>query len=216
MAGLSRLIARFLALAGLLAVASCRTGGSTAPIVQPGAPGQPTRDITSQQAADLHAIQATPADVEFMQGMIGHHQQAVEMTALILTHTHNAAMERLGQRISISQGDEIRMMQRWLGNRGQTVPDVHAMHMYGAMLMPGMLTPEEMERLAAASGTTFDRLFLEGMIKHHGGALTMVADLFAHAGAGQEPEIFMFVSDVDADQRAEIARMSAMLEELQK
>jgi len=148
--------------------------------------------------------------------MIGHHQQAVEMTALILTHTHNAAMERLGQRISISQGDEIRMMQRWLGNRGQTVPDVHAMHMYGAMLMPGMLTPEEMERLAAASGTTFDRLFLEGMIKHHGGALTMVADLFAHAGAGQEPEIFMFVSDVDADQRAEIARMSAMLEELQK
>ena len=151
-----------------------------------------------------------------MQGMIGHHQQAIEMTDLIPTHTATAAMKRLGDRIAISQNDEIRMMQRWLTNRGQSVPDMHAMHMHGATLMPGMLLPEEMDRLAAANGTAFDRLFLEGMIKHHGGALEMVADLFSHPGAGQEPEIFMFASDVDADQRAEIARMSAMLEELQK
>jgi uncharacterized protein (DUF305 family) len=88
--------------------------------------------------------------------------------------------------------------------------------MHGATLMPGMLQPEEMDRLAAANETTFDRLFLEGMIKHHGGALEMVADLFSHPGAGQEPEIFMFASDVDGDQRAEIARMSAMLQELKK
>ena len=90
------------------------------------------------------------------------------------------------------------------------------MHMHGATLMPGMLTAEEMERLAAARGAEFDRLFLEGMIKHHGGALTMVKDLFATAGAGQESEIFAFASDVDADQRMEIARMDAMLKELDK
>ena len=138
------------------------------------------------------------------------------MTDLIATHTNSVTMKRLGERIAISQNDEILMMRRWLTNRGQSVPDAHAMHMHGATLMPGMLTPDEMDRLAAARSTAFDRLFLEGMIKHHGGALDMVADLFSHPGAGQEPEIFMFASDVDADQRAEIARMSVMLEELQK
>jgi uncharacterized protein (DUF305 family) len=195
---------------------SCRTDGTPPPLVQPGRPGEPTRTISQAEATDLHAVQATAADIAFMQGMIGHHQQAVEMTDLIPTHTTSPAMKRLGERIAISQNDEIRMMQRWLTNRGQSVPDMHAMHMHGTTLMPGMLLPEEMDRLAAANGTTFDRLFLEGMIKHHGGALEMVTDLFSHPGAGQEPEIFTFASDVDADQRAEIARMSAMLEELQK
>jgi uncharacterized protein (DUF305 family) len=195
---------------------SCRTDATAPPLVQPGRPGEPTRVISTQQATDLHAVHATAADIAFMQGMIGHHQQAIEMTDLIPTHTTSGLMKRLGERIAISQNDEIRMMQRWLTNRGQSVPDLHAMHMHGATLMPGMLLPEEMDRLAAANGTTFDRLFLEGMIKHHGGALEMVADLFSHPGAGQEPEVFTFASDVDADQRAEIARMSAMLEELQK
>src|SRR5262249_45653272 len=142
--------------------------------------------------------------------------QAIEMAELLATHTNDAAMRKLGQRIEISQTDEIRMMRQWLTGHHQSVPDMHAMHMHGATLMPGMLLPEEMDRLAAANGTAFDRLFLEGMIKHHGGALEMVAELYSHPGAGQEPEIFMFASDVDADQRAEIARMSAMLEELQK
>jgi uncharacterized protein (DUF305 family) len=216
-ASLSRSIAQLLTSTALAVLSvSCRTDGTPPPLVQPGRPGEPTRVISRQQATDLHAVQATAADIAFMQGMIGHHQQAVEMTDLIPTHTTSAPMKRLGERIAISQNDEIRMMQRWLTNRGQSVPDMHAMHMHGATLMPGMLLPEEMDRLAASKETTFDRLFLEGMIKHHGGALEMVADLFSHPGAGQEPEVFMFASDVDADQRAEIARMSAMLEELEK
>lgn len=216
MASFSRSIAHVLTSTALAVLsASCRTDNTPPPLVQPGPPGEPTRVISQQQATDLHAVQATAADIAFMQGMIGHHQQAIEMTDLIPTHTASAGMKRLGDRIAISQNDEIRMMQRWLTNRGQSVPDMHAMHTHGATLMPGMLLPEEMDRLAAANGTAFDRLFLEGMIKHHGGALEMVAELFSHPGAGQEPEIFMFASDVDADQRAEIARMSAMLEELQ-
>jgi uncharacterized protein (DUF305 family) len=106
-------------------------------------------------------------------------------------------------------------MQHWLSVRGQEVPGPHAMHMHGATLMPGMLTPDEMNRLAAAKGVEFDRLFLEGMIKHHGGALTMVQGLFGTPGAAQDSEIFAFASDVDADQRMEIDRMGAMLKELQ-
>jgi uncharacterized protein (DUF305 family) len=208
------------AIAALTAAActGCRAAGvdERPPIVQPGAPGESSRVITPAKAADLSQVRATAADVQFMQGMIGHHQQAVEMAELLETRTSSDAMRKLGQRIEISQADEIKMMQRWLSVRQQTVPDVHAMHVHGATLMPGMLTQEEMDRLAGAKGPSFDRLFLEGMIKHHGGALTMVEELFSSAGAGQDSEIFMFASDVDADQRAEIARMGALLEELAK
>jgi uncharacterized protein (DUF305 family) len=172
--------------------------------------------IAADKATDLSKVQATPADVRFMQGMIGHHSQAVEMVELLRTRTTRKDMQLLGQRIALSQEDEIKMMQHWLQVRGQDVPGPHAMHMHGATLMPGMLTPEEMERLAAAKGAEFDRLFLEGMIKHHGGALTMVQELFATPGAGQDTDIFAFASDVDADQRMEIDRMSAMLKELEK
>jgi uncharacterized protein (DUF305 family) len=210
-----------MAMAALLTAAAgigCRTQhvDERPPIVQPGAPGESSRVITAAQAADLSQVHATTADVQFMQGMIGHHQQAIEMAELLETRTASDAMRKIGQRIEISQQDEIKMMQRWLTVRQQTVPDVHAMHMHGATLMPGMLTAEEMDRLAAAKGPAFDRLFLEGMIKHHGGALTMVEELFSTAGAGQDSEIFMFASDVDADQRAEIARMGALLEEFEK
>ena len=152
-----------------------------------------------------------PADVEFMQGMIGHHAQALEMTALVSSRTSREDLKKLALRIEVSQADEIKMMQRWLQVRGQSVPGPHDMHMHGATLMPGMLTPEQMNALAAAKGTEFDRLFLEGMIRHHGGALTMVHDLFVSPGAGQEADIFGFASDVDADQRAEIDRMRSML-----
>jgi uncharacterized protein (DUF305 family) len=172
--------------------------------------------IAADKAADLSRVQATAADVKFMQGMIGHHAQAVEMVALIAARTSREDMRLLGKRIDVSQADEIRMMENWLRVRRQEVPGAHAMHMHGATLMPGMLTPEEMERLAAAKGAEFDRLFLEGMIKHHAGALTMVDELFATPGAGQEVEIFSFASDVDADQRMEIDRMGAMLNELRK
>jgi uncharacterized protein (DUF305 family) len=149
-----------------------------------------------------------------MQGMIGHHAQAVEMVALLTSRTTREDMRMLGLRIEVSQSDEIRMMERWLEARGQPLPGPHAQHAQhgdGAMLMPGMLTPEEMARLAEAHGPAFDRLFLEGMIKHHEGALTMVKTLFATPGAGQEADIFAFASDVDADQRMEIDRMRAML-----
>jgi uncharacterized protein (DUF305 family) len=199
--------------------ASAPQGGGDAhapEIIQPGAPGEASRVIAADKATDLSKVQATPADVRFMQGMIGHHAQAVEMVDLLRTRTNRKDMQLLGQRIALSQADEIKMMQRWLEVRGQEIPGPHAMHMHGATLMPGMLTPEEMEQLAAAKGDEFDRLFLEGMIKHHGGALTMVQELFATPGAGQEAEIFAFAADVDADQRMEIDRMSAMLKELQK
>jgi len=189
---------------------------SNPPIVQPGAPGQESKVIAAPQAADLSKVGATEADVKFMQGMIGHHQQAVEMVALIPTHTSREDMKLLGKRIDLSQQDEIKMMKRWLEVRGQALPDEHAMHMHGATLMPGMLTQEEMDRLAAAKGEEFDRLFLQGMMKHHGGAITMVNELFATPGAGQEVEIFSFASDVDADQRMEIDRMGAMLTALTK
>jgi uncharacterized protein (DUF305 family) len=186
------------------------------PIVQPGAPGESSRIITADKATDLSQVQHTAADVRFMQGMIGHHAQAIEMTALLASRTVREDMRKLALRIEVSQADEIKMMQRWLEARGQEVPGPHAMHVHGATLMPGMLTAEEMARLSEAKGDEFDRLFLEGMIKHHGGALTMVQELLSTPGAGQESEIFAFASDVDADQRMEIDRMSAMLKELQK
>jgi len=181
------------------------------PLVQPGAPGQASRTIAPDKAADQSHVQFTAADVRFMQGMIGHHAQALEMTALVPTHTKREDLRKLALRIEVSQADEIKMMQRWLEARGQAVPGPHAMHLHGATLMPGMLTAEQMSALAAASGSAFDRLFLEGMIQHHGGALTMVHELFATPGAGQDADIFGFASDVDADQRAEIDRMRGML-----
>jgi uncharacterized protein (DUF305 family) len=184
--------------------------------VQPGAPGAPSRVVDAHSASDLSHVQHTAADVRFMQGMIGHHAQALEMTALLPSRSTSEDMRKLALRIEVSQADEIDMMRRWLEARGEKVPGPHALHEHGATLMPGMLTADEMSRLAAAAGTAFDRLFLEGMIKHHGGALIMVQQLFSTPGAGQESEIFAFASDVDADQRMEIQRMGAMLKELQK
>jgi uncharacterized protein (DUF305 family) len=172
--------------------------------------------VSADQASDLSRVRFTPADVKFMQGMIHHHAQALDMTALVAERTANPDMRKLAQRIDVSQADEIKMMLRWLEARGQEAPSVHAHHMEGAPLMPGMLSANEMARLAAAKGEEFERLFLEGMIKHHGGALTMVQELFATPGAAQESEVFAFASDVDADQRMEIDRMAAMLKERQK
>jgi uncharacterized protein (DUF305 family) len=151
-----------------------------------------------------------------MQGMIGHHLQALEMTALVASRTANEDLRLLANRIEISQADEIEMLRSWLKALGEAVPDAHAHHAAGAVLMPGMLTAGEMQRLAAANGAEFDRLFLEFMIKHHDGALVMVDELFSSAGAGQQSDIFAFASDVDADQRMEIERMSAMLKEYRK
>jgi uncharacterized protein (DUF305 family) len=152
-----------------------------------------------------------------MQGMIMHHSQAVEMTALIESHTENAEVRSLGAKISSSQSDEIRFMQRWLVARGQAttmnMPDMPGMDMGAMPPMPGMLTAEQMAALRKARGAEFDRLFLTGMIQHHGGALTMVKDLFDTAGAGQDADLFDFATDADNTQRAEIKIMQSMLEE---
>jgi uncharacterized protein (DUF305 family) len=210
-----------LALVLLLAAAfvSCKTagGGSSTGtrIMQPGAPGQDTRTISTAQATDLSKVGATPADVKFMQGMIGHHAQAVEMVALISERTATPAMKMLGLRIQVSQDDEMNMMRTWLRDHGAAIPGPHSHHEPGGF-MPGMLTAEEMTQLAAAKGVEFDRLFLMGMIKHHGGAIQMVQELFNTPGAGQEGGIFAFASDVDADQRMEIDRMGMMLKEIMK
>jgi uncharacterized protein (DUF305 family) len=181
------------------------------PIVQPGAPGEPSRVIDAAKASDLSQVQYIGADIKFMQGMIGHHAQALEMVELLKTRSGSEDLKKLALRIELSQDDEIKMMQSWLKTRGQQVPDRNALHAHGATLMPGMLTPDEMKQLADARAAEFDRLFLQGMIKHHGGALAMVAELLASPGAAQESEVFAFVSDVEADQRMEIDRMGAML-----
>jgi uncharacterized protein (DUF305 family) len=195
------------------AIASCAAGTAVSEpaVVRPGAPGESSRVAPPGAAAKPAAFQHTDADVKFMQGMIGHHAQALEMTALLYTRTTRADMKLLAERIDVSQTDEIKMMKRWLEARGLAVPSEHAHHMPGATLMPGMLTAEQMARLAAAKGEAFDRLFLEGMIRHHEGAVVMVAELFAAPGAAQESEIFDFASHVDGDQRMEILRMRGML-----
>jgi uncharacterized protein (DUF305 family) len=204
---------RFVAILALVVGGvSCRSAAvDRAPeIVQPGAPGQSSKVVAAAKAADLSQVQHTAADVKFMQGMIGHHAQAIEMADLLQGRSTSEDMKLLAKRIEVSQADEIKMMQDWLQLRGQALPDPHAHHTGGA-LMPGMLTAEEMGRLAAAKSVEFDRLFLQFMIKHHAGALQMVNELFASPGAGQEADIFAFASDVDADQRMEIDRMGAML-----
>ncbi len=205
--------AAFLLALTVAAGGGCRAGRDAGrpPLVQPGAPGEPTRTITAAEAARRPTVRVTAADVRFVQGMIAHHQQALEMAALVPSRTAREDMRLLAKRIALSQEDEIAMMRQWLAARGQPPPDPHAHHGPGAPLMPGMLTPEEMARLAAATGAAFDRLFLEGMITHHEGALIMVRELFATEGAGQESELFAFASHVDADQRMEIERMRRML-----
>jgi len=201
-------------------------------VVQPGAPGKPSKTLPASTKATLPPL--TKADVEFMQGMIMHHSQAVEMTALIPSHTQNKELRSLGARISSSQSDEITFMQRWLAARGEPIsmpmPEMTGMPgmdkdsdkpaqttskttATGPMtLMPGMLTPEQMDALRIAKGAEFDRLFLTGMIQHHNGALIMVKDLFDTPGAGQDADIFNFATDADNTQRAEIKIMRSMLE----
>jgi uncharacterized protein (DUF305 family) len=225
---------RFAGLCGMLIAASacggffCSTGLFAAAllaqqtdagkpvVVQPGAPGKPSRTLPTSTKGTLPA--RSQADVEFMQGMIMHHSQAVEMTALIASHTENKDLRLLGARISSSQSDEIKFMRRWLAARGEsrsmTTPEMPNMNMsQGKMaLMPGMLTPEQMEALRKAKGAEFDHLFLTGMIQHHNGALTMVKDLFDTAGAGQDADLFNFATDADNTQRAEIRVMQTMLE----
>jgi len=204
----------------------CRQGSPS--IVQPGAPGQSSRTLTPS-AANVPLRPPSAADISFMQGMIMHHSQAVEMTALLRTRSRDKEVLEIGRRISVSQTDEITYMKQWLEARGEpvTMAPMGSMDGMSSMAMgsmktdamprmPGMLTPQQMEALAKASGPEFDHLFLTGMIQHHTGALTMVDQLFNTAGAGQDWQIFDFATDVDNTQRAEIRIMQGILKEKQE
>ena len=222
--------------------------------MQPGAPGQSNKALTPKTAkADLRP--PAKADIDFMQGMIMHHSQAVEMTELLKTRSEDAEVRELGKKIDVSQTDEMRWMKQWLTDRGlpTAMPmsgmsmsgmdmkgmdmkgmdmsgmdmsgmdmkgmDMSGMDMKGMDMgasmpaMPGMLTVAQMTALRQARGPQFDHLFLTGMIQHHTGALTMVKQLFQNPGAGQDPQLFDFASDVDNTQQAEIDYMRHMLKE---
>ncbi len=188
-------------------------------VVQPGSPGKATKVLPADTTAKLPPV--TKADTVFMQGMIHHHSQAVEMVALMKSRTGNKNLLLLGERINQTQAEEIKFMKRWLTSRGQKtsmqMPKMDGMDMADhdhsqMMLMPGMLTPKQMKALANAKSAEFDRLFLTGMIQHHEGALVMVDELFK-ANAGQDTEMFTFATDVDSTQRAEIRIMQEMLDQ---
>lgn len=210
-------------LAGLIA-----TGGQTPRIVQPGAPGAASRTITAAEAVALSRTTFTADDVAFMQHMIVHHAQAVEMVALLEAQGADPTVKLLGRRIAMSQEAEMEIMRGWLGERGQPLAmagmdhagmdhSAHAGHAMPASetpLMPGMLSPAQMQRLAAARGRDFDRLFLEGMIQHHQGALDMVDGLLARPDAAEDPLLSDFTTSVIADQSAEILRMQTLLSDL--
>jgi len=207
------------ALVAALVASACHSATSAGLDTSP-RPASTPSDFEALYRARKDSARArfTPADVHFMTGMIGHHAQAITMSKLAPTHGASPTVQTLAARIINAQQDEIATMQRWLRERGQPVPELHVMGnevmVHGAdhdMHMPGMLTPEQMRALDAARGTEFDRLFLSGMIQHHGGAITMVHDLFATDGAGQDDAVFKFASDVQVDQNTEIARMEQML-----
>lgn len=214
--------------AGLLLLSAC--AGTTPPATPaPAGPAASTMPavpaaVTGQAAAweraraDSVRYPWTKADADFMSHMIGHHAQAIAMSRLAPTHGASPAVRRLADRIINAQEDEIATMQRWLADRRQVVPAATAgpmtMMMDGMaheMLMPGMLTAQQMAQLDRATGPEFDRLFLTGMIRHHRGATSMVRDLFATPAAAQDEVVFKFANDVNVDQTTEIARMEGML-----
>jgi uncharacterized protein (DUF305 family) len=195
-----------------------QTVGETAPnIVQPGAPGQPSRTLTPEELAEIEREEHTDADVDFVQGMIHHHAQALRMTALVPKRSDWTDLELLALRMDVSQEAEIEQMEKWLTERGEEAPELHRLHGHahggGRKLMPGMLTEVELRQLGRAQGKTFDRLFLELMIRHHRGALQMVSELY-EADGGLESEADALARHIDSDQLIEIGRMEEMLAEL--
>ncbi|HLE56641.1 MAG TPA: DUF305 domain-containing protein [Rhodothermia bacterium] len=199
-----------------LTVAGCSTATRQTPA------GAEPRSPAEQARADSGRAAYTPSDVRFMQGMIRHHAQAIVMAGWAPAHAAREDVKILAGRIAVSQRDEIAFMERWLRERHETVPEStaqhdtagHQMSTSGSSmpeLMPGMLTPAQLAKLSSATGSEFDRLFLTFMIQHHQGALTMVEQLFSSQGAGQEPYVFRFASDVEIDQNTEIERMRSML-----
>lgn len=205
----------------LAIVLAAPTGGQTPPIFNPGAPGATPRVINAAEAVALSRTGYVEADVRFMQHMIVHHAQAVEMVELLETRTASPTVRLLGARIAQSQAAEMALMEEWLVSRGlpTAMVDPHAGHHMGhatapdpdVPIMPGMLSPAQMAALAASNGPVFDRLFLEGMIQHHEGALGMVDALQSDPDTAEDPMLSDFVSSVVADQSAEILRMQSVL-----
>jgi uncharacterized protein (DUF305 family) len=207
--------------ATLLLVLGAAACSKAPPPASAPAPQPPASSYSTAAAAEADSVRHayTPADVEFMTHMISHHAQAIAMAQWAPSHGASPSVQRLAERIINAQQDEIATMQRWLANRKLPVPspDPAGMRMTmggteHVMLMPGMLTPDQMKQLDAARGPEFDRLFLTFMIQHHKGALTMVQQLFGTPGAAQEDVIFKFASDVNVDQTTEVARMQGMLD----
>jgi uncharacterized protein (DUF305 family) len=224
------LIAGAAAALWLAGLAGFAEGPQTPPIFNPGAPGAASRVISAAEAVELGRTSFTADDVAFMQHMIVHHGQAVEMVELLRTRGVHPTVRRLGQRIALSQEAEIALMRGWLTDRGQPLemPGMggghagmdhsahagHAMPASDTPIMTGMLSPAQMQALAAASGPAFDRLFLEGMIRHHQGALDMVDALLANPDAAEDTTLSDFTTSVVADQSAEILRMQSLLSDL--
>ena len=200
------------AFAGVLLLGMTAAATAQTPIVQPGAPGESARELTADEAIDIAVTSHSPDDVRFMQDMIPHHNQAVQMAELVEDRTNRPEVVDAAGRITLSQQDEMEFMEQWLSDRGEQVPDPtdhEAMHT--SHRMAGMATPEQMDELAASEGTDFDRMFLQLMITHHEGAVTMVEELLEQPGSAYDPMLFEFANDVNNDQTAEIERMHALL-----
>jgi uncharacterized protein (DUF305 family) len=211
---------RLAMVAGLLAVSACGSTTSGSVQSEPAPEGMTAAEIEAlfEERTASARMRFTEADVAFVSDMIGHHAQALAMAALVPDRSKNQSIRTLAARVINAQRDEIATMETWLRDRGQRVPDVriegltvivdgsdHVHH------MPGMVPPERMQELGRASGAEFDRLFLTLMIQHHRGAVTMVESLFATDGAAQDAEVFRIASDMQVDQRTEVARMQSML-----
>lgn len=210
--------------AGAMCVAwACSPAATTG---GPPSPDPPAVDASvSEQAARVDSVRRTytPADVAFMQGMIEHHAQALVMSRMAPSHGASPSLQIMARRIINAQNDEIELMQAWLRDRGEEVPEPRVRasesehqtgHDTGHSMMPGMLTDAQIATLDAARGAQFDRLFLQFMIRHHQGAVTMVRDLVAREGAAREESVFKLASDIGADQASEITRMQTMLRDL--
>lgn len=202
-------------LAAIIVVSACSDDDTSAPrIVQPGAPGETGRVLGADEQPEVHVPEHTEADVEFVQAMIAHHEQAVRMTDLVPDRTSRDDVPLFAERIALSQQDEIDLMVAWLEERGESVPDDDHHHEGpDGEPMPGMLTEEQFAQLETAEGDEFDRLFLDLMYFHHAGALEMVQDLL-DSGNGEQPELWRLVNDIDSDQRIEMGRIEMMLTEM--
>ncbi len=190
-----------------------------APVVQLGAPGEAGKTLSPDEAEAIEDPTWTDADVEFVQMMLPHHQQALEMTALVEDRAADPDLAQLAERIEVSQQDEIALLEKWLSQRGEMVSGMHGGHgghgghgdQGGHQDMPGMLTPAQLDQLARSKGERFDRLFLQGMIRHHEGAVVMVETLLTGGEGGQESEVFQLASHIGTDQQVEIAAMKKRL-----